>query len=192
MLIINDILIDEDIFLQNFVCDLSVCKGCCCVEGDLGAPLDPNEVPILEQFYPKVKRYLSEENRRAIEEQGFGVVDYAGDLDTPLAPNNECAYVTHRDGIVKCAYECAYLDGKIPWRKPASCYLYPIRVGKAGPYKTLKFDRWSICNCALVKGERHGVPCYKFLEGPLTEIFGADFYKQLCEVGEAWLKSREK
>ncbi|MBQ2097100.1 MAG: DUF3109 family protein, partial [Bacteroidales bacterium] len=101
MLIINDILIDEDIFLQNFLCDLSVCKGRCCVEGDLGAPIEPQELDLLEKYYPKVKRYLSDENRKAIEEQGFGVVDYAGDLDTPLAPNRECAYVTHRDGILK-------------------------------------------------------------------------------------------
>ncbi|MBO4771783.1 MAG: DUF3109 family protein [Bacteroidales bacterium] len=192
MLIINDILIDEDIFLQNFVCDLRVCKGRCCIEGDLGAPLESKELDLLEKYYPKVKSYLSDENRKAIEEQGFGIVDDSGDLDTPLAPDRACAYVTRRDGILKCAYECAYLDGKIPWRKPASCYLYPIRVGKVGPYKTLKFDRWHICDCALIKGERQGVPCYKFLEGPLTDVFGEDFYRQLCEVGEAWLSNRDK
>lgn len=191
MLIINDVLIDEDIFLQNFVCDLSSCKGCCCVEGDLGAPLDAKELDRLEKYYPKAKPYLSEENIKAIDQQGFGVVDHEGDLCTPLAESKECAFATHRDGILKCAYECAYLEGKIPWRKPVSCYLYPIRVGKAGPYRTIKFDRWSICNCALVNGDRLGVPCYKFLEEPIREVFGDEFYNQLCEIGEAWLRDRK-
>ena len=68
MLIINDVLIDEDIFLQNFVCDLSSCKGRCCIEGDLGAPLEANELDLLEKYYPKVKRYLSEENRKDVED----------------------------------------------------------------------------------------------------------------------------
>ncbi len=189
MLIINDVLVDEDIFLQNFACDLTVCKGRCCIEGDLGAPLEEKELDMLEKYYPMVRPYLSDDNIKAIEEQGFGIVDDDGDLDTPLAPSKECAFVTRKDGLLMCAYERAFLEGKTKWRKPASCYLYPIRVGKAGPYRTIKFDRWSICDCALVRGERLGVPCYKFLEDPISDVFGVEFYRQLCEVGEAWLKS---
>ena len=33
-----------DIFKKHFVCDLHLCKGACCVEGDAGAPLTKNEI----------------------------------------------------------------------------------------------------------------------------------------------------
>jgi len=191
MLIINDVLVDEDIFLQNFVCDLKACNGCCCIEGDSGAPLEEYELDLLEKYYSQAKSYLSPENARAVDKQGFGVVDEEGDLGTPLAPNKECAFVSRRGNMLMCAYERAFLDGKIPWRKPASCYLYPIRVDRVGPFKAIKFHRWSICNAALSNGNKLGVPCYKFLEDPITEYFGADFYRQLCEVGEEWLKSHK-
>lgn len=187
MIILNDVLVDEDIFLQKFVCDLSVCKGCCCIEGDSGAPIDLNEMDNLERYFYAAKEYMSPENIQAIEEQGFGVVDQEGDLGTTLGPSNECAFVTHKDGMLMCAYERAFLDKKIPWRKPISCYLYPIRVDRVGPYRAIKFHRWNICDCALVNGDKLGVPCYKFLEDPITEAFGADFYAQLCEVAEAYL-----
>lgn len=188
MIILNDVLIDEDIFLKKFVCDLSVCKGRCCIEGDTGAPLTERELDMLEINYEAAKPYMSADNIKAVEEQGFGVIDEEGDLGTTLGPSKECAYVTHKDGLLMCAYERAFLDGKTKWRKPISCYLYPIRIDQVGPFKAIKFHRWDICNCALVNGDKLGVPCYKFLEDPITEAFGADFYAQLCEVAEAFLK----
>jgi hypothetical protein len=191
MIILNDILIDEDLFLQKFVCDLKTCKGECCVEGDSGAPLLEKELYKLEEFYPQAKEYLSEENQKAIKKQGFGVIDSDGDLGTPLVNNAECAFATHKDGIVMCAYERAFLEGKTTWRKPVSCYLYPIRMSKAGPFRVMKFHRWSICECAMKYGTELGVPAYKFLKEPIISEFGEDFYNQLCEVAEAYLKSKK-
>ncbi|MCQ2253415.1 MAG: DUF3109 family protein [Bacteroidales bacterium] len=191
MLILNDLLVDEAIFVREFVCDLSVCKGCCCIEGDSGAPITLDEMDNLERYFESAREYMSSDNIKAIEEQGFGVVDECGDLGTTLGPSKECAFVTHKDGMLMCAYERAFLDKKIPWRKPISCYLYPIRITQVGPYKAIKYHRWDICDCALANGEKLGVPCYKFLEDPITEAFGADFYAQLCEVAEAYLESRK-
>lgn len=190
MIILNDVLVDEDIFLQKFVCDLDTCKGQCCVDGDSGAPLIEPELDKLEEFFPQAKEYLTQKNIEAVEQQGYGVIDSDGDLGTPLVDGAECAYVTHHNGMAMCAYERAYLDGKTTWRKPISCYLYPIRVGKAGPYRTIKFHRWHICRCAMQNGTNLGVPCYKFLKDPISTAFGEEFYKQLCEVGEAFLKSK--
>lgn len=187
MIILNDVLIDEDLFLEKFVCDLSVCKGCCCVEGDLGAPVDPKEYDELERNYEAAKQYMSAENIKAVEEQGLVEIDPDGDPCTTLGPSKECAFVTHKDGMLMCAYERAFLEGKTKWRKPVSCYLYPIRIDQVGPFKAMKFHRWDICNCAIANGSKLGVPVYKFLEGPITEAFGADFYAQLCEVAEAYL-----
>ena len=190
MLILNDVLIDEDIFLQKFVCDIKACKGECCIEGDSGAPLLEKELDDLERDFPFAKEYLEEKNIQAVEKQGFGVIDSDGDLGTPLVEGAECAYVTHQDGIAMCAYEKAFLEGKTSWRKPISCYLYPIRIDKVGPFKAIKFHRWHICKSAMRNGTQIGIPCYKFLQEPITQAFGKDFYKELCEVGKAYLKEK--
>ncbi len=51
-------IVSEDIIDKEFVCNLSACKGACCVEGDAGAPLDEDEAKILEEIYPKVKHFF--------------------------------------------------------------------------------------------------------------------------------------
>ena len=43
MIQIGDTIISLDIFEKKFCCDLAVCKGICCVEGDSGAPLEEGE-----------------------------------------------------------------------------------------------------------------------------------------------------
>ena len=190
MLILNDILIDEDIFLERFVCDITLCKGVCCIEGDAGAPLLKEELEKLEQNFPAAKEYLEEKNIKAVENQGFGVVDYDGDLVTPLVEGGECAFVSYKNGIATCAYERAFRDGKTSWRKPSSCYLYPIRISERGPFKAIMFHRWGICKTAFINGKKLGTPCYKFLAEPVSEVFGREFYEELCRVGEAFLKAK--
>lgn len=69
--------------------------------------------------------------------------------------------------------------------KPISCALYPIRVkdfnnGTVG----INYNRWDVCKDAVVKGKELNLPIYKFLEGPLTRRFGAEWYKELCDVAE--------
>ncbi len=124
MIQIDDKLVSEDIFSEEFVCNLSKCKGICCVEGDAGAPLDKNETEILENIFPKIKKYLKPEGIAAIEEQGTHVIDIDGDLVTPLVNGGECAYVIFDEkGITKCGIEKAYEDGAVDWQKPISCHL---------------------------------------------------------------------
>ncbi len=40
MILVQHTVISDDIAENFFVCDLEKCKGACCVEGDLGAPLE--------------------------------------------------------------------------------------------------------------------------------------------------------
>lgn len=192
MLILNDVLIDEDIFLQKFVCDISKCKGMCCVEGDSGAPLEKKELSLLEDNFPFAKEYLTEKNIKAIQTQGFGVCDEDGDLVTPLVDGMECAFVSYSDGIAMCSYEKAFLDKKTSWRKPVSCYLYPVRIVKVGSFRAIKYHRWDVCKTARQNGSLQGIPCYKFLKKPLSEFFGEDFYDELCKVGKAFLEGKNK
>jgi len=189
MIQIDDKLISEDIFSEEFVCNLSKCKGACCVDGDTGAPLDKSELSILEEIFPKIKSYLRPEGVLAIEEQGTHITDFEGDLVTPLVDNSECAYVIFDEkGWTKCGIEKAYEDGVIDWKKPISCHLYPIRVTEYRTFSALNYHEWPICDDACTLGKELQVPVYKFLKEPLTRKYGAEFYDTLCDAATEWEK----
>ena len=179
-------LISDDIKEQFFVCNLSKCKGACCVEGDLGAPLEEDELPILQKIYDAVSPYLSEEGRDAISEQGVYVKDFEGDYSTPTIQGKECAYAYYDEQkVLKCGIEQAYLDGKISWKKPLSCHLYPIRVTKYEQFDALNYDRWGICSDACTLGDELQVPIYKFVKDALIRKYGQQWYDDLVAKLEA-------
>lgn len=182
MILVGNTVISDDIKDNLFVCHLEKCKGACCVEGDLGAPLEEDELPIMEEIFEKVKPYLSPEGIAEIEKQGKYIEDFEGDYSTPTINGKECAYATFNDnGILKCGIEQAYLDGKISFQKPISCHLYPIRITKYEEYDALNYDRWSICSDACTLGSQLNVPLYKFLKTPLTRKYGEEWYRELVE-----------
>ena len=185
MITLRNTILSDDIKEQFFVCDLLKCKGACCVEGDLGAPLDEDELEAMDDIYEDVKPYLSEEGVKAIEEQGAYVLDEEGDFSTPTIGGKECAYAVYGEkGILKCGIEQAYFDGKISYRKPISCQLYPIRVTKYEEFEALNYDRWDICSPACDHGAALQVPVYKFLKDPLIRKYGAEWYHELTELIE--------
>ena len=189
MIQIDDKLISEDLFSEEFVCNLAKCKGICCVEGDAGAPLDEDEPKILDEIYPKIKPYLRPEGIQAIEEQGTYTLDFEGDLVTPLVNNAECAYVIFDEkGYTKCAIEKAYEDGVIDWQKPISCHLYPIRITEYSNFSAINYHEWDICSDACTLGKELGVKVYQFLKKPLIRKYGEDFYQTLSEAAEEWEK----
>ena len=158
MIEINDTLISEEIIEKDFVCNLDACKGACCVEGDAGAPVEHEEVAILERIYPKVAPFLSAAGRQAIEAQGTAIRGIDGEWETPLIGGGECAYVVRDEkGIVLCGIEQAYREGVIDWKKPISCHLYPIRLKQYSSFVAVNYDRWSICKDACVLGRK---ACY--------------------------------
>jgi hypothetical protein len=63
-------IVSEDVIKKDFLCNLSACKGACCIDGDAGAPLEADEAKILKDIYPKVKTFLRKEGIDAIEKQG--------------------------------------------------------------------------------------------------------------------------
>jgi hypothetical protein len=185
MIAIGNTLISEDIFEKNFVCDLSACKGACCVKGDYGAPLEDDELAILDSIYDKVKPYLTESGIKAIEKQGKYIRYERKEWVTPLAKGKECAYTIFDDGVAKCGIEKAYYEGKVDWKKPISCHLYPIRITKQkNGYDAINYDRWNICNPACKLGESLKVPVFKFLKESLTRKYGEAWYKELTIAGE--------
>ena len=180
MIEIDDKIISTEILTTRFSCDISRCKGICCVEGNSGAPLEAEEADELEAAYDTFRPYMKPEGIEAVERQGFMVVDVDGDYTTPLINDAECAYSYTENGITLCAIEKAYREGKCPVNKPVSCHLYPIRVirfsnGTFG----LNYHRWSICSPALHCGEKKGIPLYRSLKEPIIRRFGEEFYKAL-------------
>lgn len=190
MVQIDDKLISEDIFSEKFVCNLSRCKGACCVEGDVGAPLDREETKILEDIFDKIKPYLRSEGLRALEEQGTWTVDPSdGDFVTPMVNGEECAYVIFDEkGVTKCGIEKAYENGAVDWQKPISCHLYPIRVSEYSSFTALNYHEWPICSDACELGKELKVPVYKFLKGPIERKYGEEFYQTLSEAADEWYK----
>lgn len=186
MIEVGKVLVHEDLISNDFVCNLTKCKGICCIEGDAGAPLRESEKAILDEIYDKVKPYMTEAGIQAIEEQGKYVIDADGDLTTTcVGGNKECAYVTWENGITKCAIEKAYELGEINWKKPISCHLYPIRTTNYPEFDVLHYDRWHICKDACRFGKELKVPVYKFLKDPLVREYGAEWYEELEKAVES-------
>jgi hypothetical protein len=185
MYVIQDVLVSDDIFSEEFVCNLSKCKGACCVEGDFGAPLEDEEIAIIENFYPQIEPYIDDAGKEAIKEAGvWAWFDKDDDnfKGTTLRKDLSCAFI-HTDpiGIVSCGIEKAYLDGKIDFKKPISCHLYPIRYSeiKETEFRALNYDIWSVCNPACALGKELKVPLVEFLKEAIIRKFDESFYEEL-------------
>lgn len=179
MIQIGDKIISTDLFENHFICHLEKCVGNCCVYGDSGAPLEDAEAEILEIYVDKIKPYMRVEGLKSVNEKGSWVIDNDGDKVTPLVGWEECAYAIFEDGIARCAIEKAYEEDSIPFQKPVSCHLYPIRINKLKKGIALNYHRWSICGPARVLGEKEDVPVFRFLKDPITRVYGAQFYSEL-------------
>jgi hypothetical protein len=193
MMKVGEVLVSDDIRDKEFVCNLEKCKGACCVEGDFGAPLLQEELAILDEIYPKVKKYLSPEGIKEIEKQGTHTVDDEGELCTPIISGRECVYAIYDDKkILKCGIEAAHKAGDIDWKKPISCHLYPIRITKKKDFEAINYHKWHICTPACALGKELQVPVYKFLRDPLIRKYGEPWYNELVSVIETTPQKEKK
>jgi hypothetical protein len=190
MLRINDTIFSFDILEKKFRCNLPKCLGNCCRYGDSGAPLSAEEAHILADIWGQVKTYLRPEGILAIEEKGTSVVDFENDNVTPLIGNEECAYTVIKDKILFCGIELAWSDGKISFRKPLSCHLFPIRIKYYSDFRAVNYEELAICSPARITGEREGIHVYEFLKEPLIRALGANMYKDLCIAAKELCKNK--
>lgn len=192
MLRIQDTLVSGDLIERFFICDLDKCLGACCIEGDAGAPLTDEEYERLCELMPEVYPLLSPAAQKVVEEQGPGYYDEEGDLVTSIVDGRDCVFTTYAPGgKCLCALEKAHREGKIPFFKPVSCHLYPVRLKEYEDFTAVNLHRWKICKCAEVLGRAKGVRAYQFLKDPLIRRFGQEWYNELCEGAEAYLASKE-
>ncbi len=188
MIIVQDKLVSDELVEEQFICNLSACKGACCWEGDSGAPLEAAELPILDSIFEKVKPFLSPAGIQTIEQQGTYVwFDEAEEYGTPLVDNGPCAYMTlGAGGTAQCGIEAAYRAGVIDFQKPISCHLYPIRVEKNEElgFEALNYHRWDICSAACELGRKEQMPVYRFLRDAIVRKYGQEFYEELDGAAE--------
>ena len=190
MIVIDDVVVSDHVVEEQFVCDLNRCKGGCCVDGDAGAPLREEELDHLNEFFEALKPYLDREGLAEIRDQGRYVYDVQFGWVTPTIEHKMCAY-GYRDssGIVKCAIEKAYNDGRIPWKKPLSCHLFPIRIKPARDKKTeyVNYEpREDLCGAACTLGKKLKVPVYVFLKDAIIRKYGTDFYETLDKIAKEY------
>ncbi|WP_233379247.1 DUF3109 family protein [Maribellus sp. CM-23] len=182
-------LLSDDIIEEHFLCDVLKCKGACCIEGDSGAPVTDEEAIQIEKDYPLFEEYLPQKHKKEVEKQGYSVIDSDGDLVTPLVNNRQCVYSFYNDnGILQCAVEKAYFEGKIKFRKPISCHLFPIRITEYRDFDAVNYQQLRICKPGRQCGASQKLPLYKFLKEPLIKKYGEEWYKEL-EIAADYLKS---
>lgn len=189
MLQIQDTLVSLDLAERFFCCDLSACHGECCIEGDAGAPITPQEQEEIERVLPVILPDMLPAARREVAEQGVSYVDEEGDLVTTIVDGRNCAFTCYAtDGVCLCAIEKAFREGRTSgFIKPISCALYPLRLTEYPTFTAVNYHRWKICKPAEVLGRKLGIRLYRFLEGPLVRRFGQAWYDELCEACEAYL-----
>ena len=190
MLVVENTVLSDEIFEECFVCNLSFCKGVCCVEGDAGAPLEEEEITIIEDIIDIVKPYMSRQGIKSIEKTGVFDYDSFGYLVTPLINNEECAYVYYDKGIAKCAIEKAYLDKKIEFQKPISCHLYPIRISKHAHYDALNYHRWSVCQNACNK-KNNKPSIFEFVKEALIRKYGEKWYHKVQKEAALYFSNKQ-
>lgn len=192
MIIVEDALVSEDILEKHFVCNVSVCKGICCIEGDAGAPLANGERKIIEENLPHIRPEMDESGIETLDTFGVSENDSFDEEVTTCKPNKECTFVVRKNGILQCAIEIANAKNNFDFKKPISCHLYPIRIKKYGEYHALNYHKWSICSAACSNGEDKGVRVYQFAKDALVRKFGEKWYDTLTFTAGQYFNSMEK
>jgi Fe-S-cluster containining protein len=182
MIQLESTIISDEIRDVYFCCDLAKCKGACCIEGDAGAPLEEEEISLLEDYIDDIKPFMVDEGIREVELMGIFDYDAEGKFVTPLVNGGACVFVYRDDGIARCAIEKAFQEKKIPFAKPISCHLYPIRIKQTPVNDLLNYHKWPICQKALEKGHNEKIPLYSFLSGALIRKYGRTWYNKLVKL----------
>ena len=179
MFAVDHVLVSDALLDAPFCCALSACKGGCCVEGDRGAPLPPEERAELERALPIVGPRLRKEAHEVIGREGVWEGNEREGYATTTIGGRECVFVVYRKGTAVCALQEAHLAGKLAWEKPISCHLYPIRVETYGEgesrVEVLNVETIEMCAPAIPHGRRLGVQLAEFLARPLERRYGAEW-----------------
>lgn len=185
MFVVDHVLVSDDLLDAPFTCNLGACHGACCVHGDSGAPLEPDERAELEAVLPKVRKHLRPEALDVIEREGVWEVTSDGDYATTCVNSRECVFVVYEGPVAKCAIQKAYQAGRVSFEKPISCHLFPVRIENYGEYDVLNYEQIDVCAPGRAYGCRTELQLVDFLRTPLERKYGAAWYQQLQATRQA-------
>jgi len=188
VILIQDTIVSLEILEKEFCCDIDNCKGCCCIEGDAGAPVAPEEEQIITRLLPELLPQMTKEARDVVAQQGIAYNDPSGERVLSIVNDKDCIFArTDHSGWCYCLIERLHNEA---FKKPVSCHLYPIRLTKVGNLTGLEYHRWDICHSSRQLGHKLHMPLYKFLKEPLVRRFGQDWYDELCLTADEWQKAK--
>ncbi|MDR2385459.1 MAG: DUF3109 family protein [Tannerella sp.] len=193
MIEIGDTVLSLDLIERYFCCNLRKCRGACCIEGESGAPLTRQEFDYLQKMLPLLWGDLSPEAKEVINKQGIAYIDRENDVVTSIINGNDCVFACHDENdICRCAVEKAYNEGRIDFRKPVSCHLYPVRVTQYRNYKAVNYHCWKICRAAEILGEQKQIFLYQFLKEAFIRAFGEEWYHALDACAKEYWRRKGK
>jgi len=183
---VRNTILSEDIATAQFACDVTRCKGACCVVGDAGAPVSREEIPVLRKAYRLLKDELRGRARETVEAEGLMKGNNVTGYELNCTDEKECVFVQYNEeGVAQCAIQKAYYEGRISWEKPLSCHLYPIRLKKINDFEYANFEYIpSLCSAGCQNGEQEGVYLSEFLEEPLVRRYGPEWYGEFLRACE--------
>jgi hypothetical protein len=183
---VGDVILSEDIATARFACDISRCKGACCVVGDAGAPVAREEIPVLRKAYRVLKDDLSQNARNAVKEHGVVQGNSEEGFELTCVESGECIFVEKDEqGVAMCAIQRAYYEGRFDWEKPISCHLYPIRLKKIAGVDYANFEYIPrLCSAGCERGESEGIYLADFLKTALVRRYGEEWYNQFLKTCE--------
>lgn len=188
MLIIQDVLISDDIINTHFICNLKACKGACCWEGDYGAPMLSDEMDHWKEYESVIKSNLKDESLLQISNKGlFHYYEEPQFYGTSLMPSGACVFMNKDEqGVAYCTIEKMYKNGDLPFNKPQSCHLYPIRIirNEEAGFEAWNYDQWEICSAACDLGTEMKLPLYQFLKNAIIAYKGEAFYDELDHAAQ--------
>ena len=181
MIEIGNTIVSSECITEYFACDLSACRGMCCIEGDAGAPVTADEIAKMEALLPTVSHRLSHAALSVIRRQGVAYKDPDGDMVTRIVHGRNCVFTCYGDdGVCLCALEREHAESGTDFVKPLSCALYPIRVTElSNGNLALNYHRWEICAPARLLGRKLHTRVYSYLRKPLIRAFGQSWYDEL-------------
>lgn len=189
---VQNTILSEDIATTQFSCDISRCKGACCVVGDAGAPVSNDEIPVLKKAYKLLKDELRPAARKVVEEEGLIKGNNKKGYEINCIDENECVFVEYTDDdIAICAIQKAYYEGRLEWEKPISCHLFPVRLKRILDFDYANFEYVpSLCSSGCESGKEKGTYLSEFLEKPLVRRYGNEWYEEFSEACEE-LRNKE-
>ena len=200
MILIQDTIVSLEVLEKEFCCDIDTCKGCCCIEGDAGAPVTEEEEQLLNTMLPELLPQMTKEARAVVEQQGIAYNDPSGERVLSIVNDKDCIFArTDHNGWCYCLIERLYSNQQsaissqqsVLFKKPISCHLYPIRLTKVGDLTGVEYHRWDVCHSSRQLGKKLHLPLYKFLREPLIRRFGQAWYDELCLTADEWNKAKK-